>query len=352
MERDGGVYKIPCVVNGLKLKMVFDTGASRVCLSETVAQMMLENDYLLPNDIKGYSQSQVADGRIVDNTEVVLRKIEIGGKTLCDVEAVVISGQSAPLLLGQSAISKLGRVSLKEDQLIINEYKSNVRTKDSYTDEEIDRIIEEAVAYYNEDSYEMAVEKYKIAYENNALSNWGISYYADCLRILNRNEEALKLYLLLYDWNETLDSYYKMWYYYSLQRCYENLGEHEESIKYGQLALRLADYSSFECFIGTVHYISLSYVNNGDSFTAHYFIEKQIKKYLEFMEIEAADAWNKGYRDPILSNLYYSLYLLIEDRYQSEKFASISAAWGKKEAIETCKKYDIEYLTKPKDYEY
>lgn len=74
LEKDGGVYKIPCVVNGLKLKLIFDTGASSVCISESVAQMMLENDYLSYDDIKGTSQSQVADGRIVNNTRIMLKK--------------------------------------------------------------------------------------------------------------------------------------------------------------------------------------------------------------------------------------------------------------------------------------
>ena len=28
MQEDGGVYKIPCEVNGLRMKFIFDTGAS------------------------------------------------------------------------------------------------------------------------------------------------------------------------------------------------------------------------------------------------------------------------------------------------------------------------------------
>ena len=37
LEKDGGVFKVPCVVNGLKLKLIFDTGASNVCISQSVA---------------------------------------------------------------------------------------------------------------------------------------------------------------------------------------------------------------------------------------------------------------------------------------------------------------------------
>ena len=75
LEQDGGVYKIPCVVNGLKLKLIFDTGAANVCISQSIALMMLENDYLSAEDIKGTAQSKVADGRIVDHTIINLKKI-------------------------------------------------------------------------------------------------------------------------------------------------------------------------------------------------------------------------------------------------------------------------------------
>ena len=118
LEKDGGVYKVPCVVNGLRLKLIFDTGASNVCVSQTVASMMLENDYLSINDIMGSSQSQVADGRIVGNTKINIKKIQIGDKVLTNVEAVVIHGQDAPLLLGQSALKRLGRYSISGDKLI------------------------------------------------------------------------------------------------------------------------------------------------------------------------------------------------------------------------------------------
>lgn len=46
MEKKGGVYKVPCKINGLTLKSVFDTGASDVSISLTEALFMYKNDYL------------------------------------------------------------------------------------------------------------------------------------------------------------------------------------------------------------------------------------------------------------------------------------------------------------------
>ena len=121
MEKDGGVYKVPCVVNGLRMKFIFDTGAATVCISENMANYMLENDYLSKSDIGGIGQSSVADGRIVDHVKITLRKIEIGGKVITDVPAVVIVGQTAPLLLGQSALEKIGKISINGGNLIITD---------------------------------------------------------------------------------------------------------------------------------------------------------------------------------------------------------------------------------------
>ena len=119
MVADQGIYKVPCEVNGLKVKMVFDTGAAAVSISESLAEIMLENGYLSPEDWGNKAKAITADGRIVDNALVNLKTVKIGDITLSDVAAVVIDGQRAPLLFGQSAIQKLGEVSLKGDKLYI-----------------------------------------------------------------------------------------------------------------------------------------------------------------------------------------------------------------------------------------
>lgn len=53
MEEEGGVYRIPCSVNGAKMRMIFDTGASNVSLSMSIAEYLLDNDYIKKEDIIG-----------------------------------------------------------------------------------------------------------------------------------------------------------------------------------------------------------------------------------------------------------------------------------------------------------
>ena len=110
MEKQNGVYKISCSVNGAKMKMIFDTGASMVSISQSMANFLYENDYISDSDILGKGTSRTADGSIVDNVVINLKDIEISGLHIKNVQATVISSQNAPLLLGQSAIQKLGRI--------------------------------------------------------------------------------------------------------------------------------------------------------------------------------------------------------------------------------------------------
>lgn len=116
---EDGVLTMPCTVNGLRLRFIFDTGASSVCISSTEALFMLKNGYLGEKDIGGSVQSIIANGDIVDSTEITLREIEVGGIVLKNVQATVTHGLDAPLLFGQSAISKLGTIQIEDGKVTI-----------------------------------------------------------------------------------------------------------------------------------------------------------------------------------------------------------------------------------------
>lgn len=124
MDKRGNVFYIPGKVNGLDLEFIFDTGASNVCLSMTEALFMLKNGKLDMHDVKGTSYSSIADGSIVENTNVILREVEVGGIKLTNVEAVVVQNLDAPLLFGQSAIQKLDPIQLDGNTLVISNGKN------------------------------------------------------------------------------------------------------------------------------------------------------------------------------------------------------------------------------------
>ena len=111
-KMSGNTYLVSCKVNGLPLDFIFDTGASSVTLSRKQAQFMLRNGYLSRSDIVGSSSYQTASGDIAIGMVIKLKKIEISGLVLNNVEATIINSDSAPLLLGQSALSRLGKIQI------------------------------------------------------------------------------------------------------------------------------------------------------------------------------------------------------------------------------------------------
>lgn len=136
MTREDGVYTVPCKVNGLPLKFIFDTGASEISISLTEAKFMLKNGLLSKDDIMGSSYAQIANGDVIRNTKIILRVIEIGGLKLYNVKASVIHELEAPLLLGQSALEQLGGYQIVGSTLTILNRVDNTNQANSsdYTD--------------------------------------------------------------------------------------------------------------------------------------------------------------------------------------------------------------------------
>ena len=112
MRKEGGVYLVPITVNGLNLNFIFDTGASSICLSSAEAIVMLRQGQITQDDIVGQQQFQDATGGVSVGTIVLLSTVQIGNITLENVEATIVDNIQAPLLLGQTALAKFGKVTI------------------------------------------------------------------------------------------------------------------------------------------------------------------------------------------------------------------------------------------------
>ena len=115
----GGTYEVPCTINGLPLKFIFDTGASDVTLSSVEANFMLKNDYLSEKDFKGSRRYLTADGSIANGVVVRIKEVKVGDLTLKNIEASVVNSQKAPLLLGQSILDKFGTITIDNEKSIM-----------------------------------------------------------------------------------------------------------------------------------------------------------------------------------------------------------------------------------------
>lgn len=111
----GGTYEVPCKINGLPLKFIFDTGASDVTISSVEASFMLKNDYLSDKDFKGSRKYITADGNITDGAVICIKEVLVGDITLKNIEASVVRNQKAPLLLGQSVLERFGKITIDNE---------------------------------------------------------------------------------------------------------------------------------------------------------------------------------------------------------------------------------------------
>lgn len=117
--KEGGVCKVKCAINGLPLHFIFDTGATDVSISSVEATFMSKNDFLSSSDIIGKQNYQTADGNITEGTVINLKDVKLGSLHLNNIKASVVRNQAAPLLLGQSVLSKLGKIEIDNTKKVL-----------------------------------------------------------------------------------------------------------------------------------------------------------------------------------------------------------------------------------------
>ena len=115
MENDNGVKYVWIEINGLRLKFIFDTGASSICISSSEASVLYRQGTLQKEDILDVQYFQDATGTISAGTRINLKTVKIGERTLSNIEATVIDNRKAPLLLGQTVFEKFGKISIDND---------------------------------------------------------------------------------------------------------------------------------------------------------------------------------------------------------------------------------------------
>lgn len=326
MEKDGGVYKVPCVVNGLRMKFIFDTGAATVCISESMAQYMLENDYLKRSDILGSGLSSVADGRIVDHVKIRLATIEIGGLKLNNVEAVVIEGQTSPLLLGQSAISKMGKVSISGNQLIIEEAGGDC------SQDEIDYWVKLANDYYAKRIYDKAALYYQKICDCGVLTDYGKYLLGASYQELNNVRQALSIYEELnrkiQDHTTDLELEEQVILWANMAICYKAMGNLNASISYNLLALTKSDGSNWELGVDLCQALAMDYFAQRDARNANDYAIFGLKIILRNKYPSVYREWEKkGFRDlgSVLSRHRWGkeetmgnfIFILCDDYYNS-----------------------------------
>ena len=112
-RNNGGTFVVPIVINGaLKLDFIFDSGASDVSISPDVALTLIRTGTVTESDFVGTQKYVFADGSIANSNVFIIREIQIGNKVEKNVKASISNSIDAPLLLGQSILSKFGKLTI------------------------------------------------------------------------------------------------------------------------------------------------------------------------------------------------------------------------------------------------
>jgi len=114
----GGSFAVAAQVNGARIAMVLDTGASAVVLTHEAAKAAG-----LPLEVLNYSISvDTANGR-TRAAPVTLDRVAIGGITERSVTALIAQpGQLRVSLLGMSFLNRLERWQVRGDKLVLRGY--------------------------------------------------------------------------------------------------------------------------------------------------------------------------------------------------------------------------------------
>lgn len=344
LERDGGVYRLSCLVNGAKMKMIFDTGASMVCLSKSMAEYLYENEYISDSDILGTGKTQVADGRIVDNLIINIQDIEISGMHLKDVRASVSENQKAPLLLGMSAIEKLGAVTISGDQLIINTHSPNTKYS-SLSDDELTSVLSDAM---NNSQYYTAIDafsEYKKRFDLSSYSYYNLSYcyfsteqYQLCINAVSEMNDNL----VITD-DDEIKGDFAFAFGIAGTSC-ERLNQFQQAIMWHEKSLSLyKELSDIKSVANEYSYIAYSYKELGNKFQAITNFKKSIEYRLMLMNKTEYDVFKGFVHDERLGREYFGLYLTTDDKREQDEFRVLSARCGYKLAQESCIRDGLKY---------
>lgn len=117
-----GLYEVKARLNDtFYIDLLIDTGAGNCQITADLLLTLFRTGTLDDTDFIENKLFILADGSLVENERVLLREIKIGNTIIYNVETIVAFDLFAPLILGQNALAKLGKLEFdfKNHQLKI-----------------------------------------------------------------------------------------------------------------------------------------------------------------------------------------------------------------------------------------
>jgi len=98
--------------NSVKVPFIVDTGATITSIPSYVIITLIKAGKIKKHHFIGEKSFTLADGSVVKNTVVLLDEMDIDGVKIYNVKCTVTENMDSPLLLGQNALEKIGKITL------------------------------------------------------------------------------------------------------------------------------------------------------------------------------------------------------------------------------------------------
>lgn len=113
-RESNGHFYADAEVNGTPVHFLVDTGASMVALTREDARRVGLSVDDASFSVIGSGASGAVTGR-----QVMFSTIKLGGKRVDDVKGAVLGDGLGVSLLGQSFLSRIGNVSISDDEMVL-----------------------------------------------------------------------------------------------------------------------------------------------------------------------------------------------------------------------------------------
>lgn len=343
METDAsGLNYVPCSINNVKMRLILDTGASTVSLSREVVNALLRQGALSEDDFGGNVETVIANGSRTRVQLVNLEDFELGGIHVKNVLATVHDGQSIPLLMGMSAIEKLGRISIDGNRLTIHQPPSLLSPK------EIQNLLGEIYELYDNGLYLGAInkfEQFKRAEKLSSLCYHDLIMCCHELGDVNLCIENCEEWYAEYHTDEPDITYWEIYWMWANMLSRKSLYS-EAILRYQEAFLLCPSYTRtyIQSQIGSCYYF-LRDKNNAES-----VLRTALSARLDELSVSTSDVENNNVEDLILGDIYCYLAWCADsfdnDQYKYFQYLRLGAKCGDEYCIDKCVDNRINYRIK------
>lgn len=309
-QESDGRYTMDASLNGVGVRTYYTPDKWYASVSTTTYMFLYENGYIADADVNGMTTVKMPNGSSTKAASFVIRNLKIGKVIVQNLPAFVVTKQTVPLLVGNSAFDCFGTVSQEGGRLIIDDRFEEDFDSPAAEEEVEANPTEQYVAalkgYMDNKQYPEAADCFEVLQDMGVLTMYSEYQYAMVLNILHRNDDCIGLA--------------KRW-------IEENLGK----------SLTL-DYWMYDA-------LGDSYARKGDKSEAIRYYEEAVAAYCRMFNTTEKDIRKSVFKDETLGYTLYDLAMQYASRDISKTYyyASLAAKSGNASAIEYCRKSKINF---------